>query len=83
MSQITIRDLPDSVERAIRRRAAQEKKSMNKTVGELLQKALGIESSEQKQRDLSAFSGAWNPAEADEFDRQMEPFETIDEEVWR
>lgn len=83
MSQITVRGVPEAVERAIRKRAAEENKSINRTVNELLQKALGIEPSQSKRRDLSRFSGAWSPEEAHAFDRAIEPFDVIDDEVWR
>ena len=82
MSQFTIRDVPDAVERAIRRRAAEEHKSINRTVNELLQKALGIEPLSQKRRDFSALSGSWEAEEAAEFERSIAPFEQIDDEVW-
>jgi plasmid stability protein len=83
MGQITIRGVPEHIERAIRRKAADEHKSINRTVNELLQRALGLESAGQKRRDLSDLSGSWDQEEAEAFENATRIFEEIDKEVWR
>ena len=83
MSQITLRGIPERVERAIRRRAAEEHKSINRTIAELLQQALGIDEGTEKQRHLSDLAGTWSQAEAEEFERATAAFEQIDEQIWQ
>jgi len=83
MSQITIRDLAPQVELIIRQRAAAEGVSLSKAVGEILCEAVGYKPGETKYRDLSELSGTWSVAEASEFDRSMDYFERIDEELWK
>jgi plasmid stability protein len=61
MSQITWRHLPDSVEEAIRKRAAQRHISLNRASAELLEQALGL--SEGQRRDLSDLAGTWSEGE--------------------
>ena len=83
MSQITIRNLPSPLEERLRSRAARARVSLNKTVIQLLAKATGMRSETGPKRDLSALAGRWTVEEGVEFDRAMEPFEAIDEDLWR
>ena len=83
MKQITLRGLPPELEQAIRKRAAEEHKSINRTIRDLLQQALGVESSDDKRRDLSDLAGSWSDEDAQAFERATGIFDEIDEEVWR
>ncbi len=83
MSQITIRDLPDSLEAYIRKRAKKEKRSLSKVVNEMLEDASGLRDDAKRFRDLSAFSGSWSAVEAAEFQKTQEAFERIDEDAWK
>ncbi len=82
MSQITLRQLPDNLERQIRRLADENNISINKTIIRLLHKALGLTPGEDKKRDLSEISGSWNDAEVREFEENCRIFEKIDDEIW-
>ena len=82
MKQLTLRNIPEDIEREIRRIARERGTSINKTIRELLGKALGIDRSSGKKRDLSDFSGFWDEEEAKEFEKATEVFEKVDEELW-
>ena len=83
MSQITLRELDPGLERLIRRKAAEEGKSLNVVVQELLRKAVGLESGSPRQRNLSGLAGTWTQAEADSFDSTQQGFQQVDQEVWK
>ena len=82
MNQLTLRQIPDAVERRLRELARREGKSLNKTVVSLLAAGLGLEKPSRRRRDLSGIAGAWSEAEAAEFDRNTAVFDRIDEELW-
>ncbi len=79
MAQVTLRDLPASVEAHLRERARIEGRSLSKVASELLAESLGLK---EGRRDLGRFAGAWTAEEAADFDRATASFEEIDEEVW-
>ncbi|MDA3948398.1 MAG: Arc family DNA-binding protein [Spirochaeta sp.] len=83
MSQITIRDLPEEVERAIRERARERHTSLNRVVTDLVEEALGFSQNRAKRRDLSELAGTWSATEADSFDTRVESMRTIDPEIWQ
>ncbi len=83
MSQITLRQLPENLENQIRKLARKNKTSINKTVIDLLERALGTDRGSKKKRDLSKLKGTWSQLEADEFDKIMQSFNQIDKEVWK
>ena len=83
MSQITLRKLPENVERQIRRIARETNTSINKTIINLLKKSLGLKDADNKMRDLSDLAGAWSEEEVREFEENTQVFEKIDEEIWR
>ena len=83
MTQLTIRNLPPALEQRLRSQAAQTGTSLNKTVVSLLEEATGLEPVVRPKRDLSDLAGHWTEEEAAEFERAVEPFEHIDEELWK
>ena len=85
MNQLTLRQIPDSIEKKLRIMARETGHSINKTIISLLEKALGLgkERRTQKKRDLSRFAGLWARGEAEEFEKSMQIFEQIDPEVWQ
>jgi plasmid stability protein len=82
VTQLTLRGIPDALNRAIRERAQREKKSINRTVTDILAEALGVEAGSAKKRDLSDLAGSWSEAEVREFEAALAPFEQIDESEW-
>ena len=83
MSQITLRNLPESVERAIRKRAEEKHISLNQSATELLQQALGTNEERPRHRNLRDLAGTWNDTEADVFDRRVKELRSIDPEIWK
>lgn len=82
IAQMTLRRIPDGVEKKLRARSRRSGRSINRTAIELLEEALGVRASEGKKRDLSMLAGAWNEAEYQEFERNTVKFKEIDAEVW-
>ena len=82
IAQMTLRRIPDAVEKKLRARSRRSGHSINRTTIELLEEALGVKASEGKKRDLSMLSGIWKEGEYREFERNTAIFEAIDAEVW-
>ena len=83
MNQLTLRQIPEPVDCALRALARETGMSLNKTAISVLRKGLGLDSSQQPGVDLSGVVGGWSAEEVEEFQRNLEIFEQIDEEVWR
>ncbi|MBI5418509.1 MAG: hypothetical protein HZA60_00305 [Deltaproteobacteria bacterium] len=86
MTQITIRISDPEMEEALRRRAKEANKSLNKVVLELIQAGAGLGVGKKKTprgASLAEFAGGWTDQEAREFDEAIQIFEEIDEEMWK
>ena len=83
MSQITIRKIPENIERQIRTLAQKNHCSLNQTIIKLLGKALGTKESKKRKRDLSRLAGTWDNVQVEEFEKNTKIFEQIDEEIWQ
>ncbi|MBN2439750.1 MAG: hypothetical protein JXJ04_00330 [Spirochaetales bacterium] len=83
MNQLTLRKIPSHVEDKIRKLSKEKNQSLNKTILDLLKKALGLEKSSGKYRDLSNFKGYWDKDEAAQFIKDIEIFEQIDNDIWK
>ncbi|MBT3934417.1 MAG: hypothetical protein HOF35_09165 [Bacteroidetes bacterium] len=83
MSQITIRKIPENIERQIRNLAQKNNCSLNQTIINLLEKALGTKEQGKRKRDLSRLAGTWDTDQVNEFEKNTKIFEQIDEEIWQ
>ena len=83
MRQITVRGIPEELEREIQSRARAHGESLNKSVIRLLKQAVGLDRPEKKKRDLSALSGKWGSAETAQFESNVRIFDAIDEDLWK
>lgn len=79
--QYTIRAVPSVIDRALRRRAKLEAKSLNAVVVEVLGRGLELDAKVVEHNDLDALIGSWQ--EDPGFDRAMADFERVDEEEWK
>ncbi len=79
--QYTLRQIPPVVDRALRRRAHAEGKSLNQVALEALARGAGVQPHAIKLRDLSGIAGSWR--EDSEFDRVLAEQDRVDEEMWR
>ena len=83
MNQFTLRQVPEEVENELRQVASQDGTSLNHTAIAALRKGLGLAPPARRRRDLSRFAGKWTAEEADEFEKNLQVFGRIDEELWR
>ena len=79
--QYTIRAVPTAIDRALRRRAKQEAKSLNAVAVEALARGLNLGAEAVEHDDLDALIGSWQNDKG--FDRVIADFERIDEEAWK
>ncbi len=82
IAQMTLRHIPDEVEKGLRGRARKAGRSLNRATIDLLEQALGIRAMDAKKRDLSRFAGQWDREECQAFERNTQVFERIDDKVW-
>ncbi len=87
MNQLTLRQIPSSVENKLRKKAHETGLSLNKTVISLLEKALGINSANTfkrtKKRNVAVALDSWSREEFEEFEKNTQFFNQIDEEMWK
>jgi len=85
MTQITIRISDPEMEKALRRKAKESKKSLNKVVLELIGESYGKGRGKEKPagESLREFAGTMTNEEAAELEDAIRIFEEIDEEIWK
>jgi|SaaInl7_200m_RNA_FD_contig_21_1707515_length_313_multi_6_in_0_out_0_1 hypothetical protein len=83
MKQLTLRQIPEEIERELRQTASRNETSLNQTAIVALQAGLGLTPPVRRRRDLSSFAGQWTTEEADEFDGLTQQFGQIDAELWQ
>lgn len=83
MNQLILRQIPDDLNAVLRKTAKREGSSLNKLAIRLLKRAVGLQDSSKKKRDLSKLAGTWSKKEADEFIENTKAFEKIDPEIWK
>jgi len=79
--QYTIRNVPNSLDAALRRTARERGKSLNEAAVEALALGVGIREDRGQQRDLSDIAGTWRKDPA--FDQAVAAQDTVDAELWR
>ena len=79
--QYTIRAVPDAIDRALRRRAKREAKSLNSVVVEALARGLELDARPAEYTDLDHLAGTWQ--EDTGFDLAIADFERVDEDAWK
>lgn len=78
--QYTIRNVPRTLDEALRRAARERGKSLNEVTIEALTRGAGVTGERSPQRDLSDVTGTWRKDPA--FDGAVAAQDTIDEEMW-
>ena len=81
MKTITLHKIDRSLDSQIRMRAKKEKKSLNKTIQNMLEEYTGI-SKKSKSEDFNEFLGLWNEKQYKEFKQQISVFEKINKSDW-
>ncbi|QQR79489.1 MAG: hypothetical protein IPJ69_08985 [Deltaproteobacteria bacterium] len=83
MSYLSIRSLPQDIERALKAEAKQCGKSKSQIVIEALAEKFGLHSKAQKKKRLRAFSGKLSQEDFESLQKAVEDFETIDPSLWK
>jgi hypothetical protein len=79
--QYTLRNIPRSLDRALRERARREGKSLNAVTLPALLRALGLAGAAAPQRDLSDIAGTWR--EDPETAASLADQRRVDPEMWK
>lgn len=79
--QYTLRRVPQQVDRALRQRAREERRSLNEVALEALERGLGLAGKPVRHHDLDDLAGTW--VHDAEFDRAIEEMDQIDPELWK
>jgi plasmid stability protein len=81
--QYTLRNIPEKVDHALRKKAKEQGRSLNEVALEALAIVSGVhEPAERiKRRDLSDLAGTW--VEDPAFDAAIKEMDQIDPELWR
>ena len=85
MKQLTIRGLGDELAGAIRRLANRDGTSLNRAAVKLLRRGAGLDRGQVRDTvgsSLDHLIGTWSDAQADEIEKALSHFETIDEAMW-
>ena len=79
--QYTIRNVPELLDAALRRKARDQGKSLNEVAIEALAQGAGLGETQCRYRDLSDIAGTWQEDPA--FESAIAAQDTIDEDLWR
>ena len=79
--QYTIRNVPDSLDEALRRAARERGKSLNEVAIEALARGAGVTGDRGRQRDLGDIAGTWRKDPA--FDSSLAAQDAVDKKMWR
>ncbi|MBA2320626.1 MAG: hypothetical protein H0V89_05660 [Deltaproteobacteria bacterium] len=79
--QYTLRQIPEAVDRLLRRRAAEEGASLNEVAIAALARGLGIGTVEVKHRHLGDIVGSW--VSDPETDASLDEQRRLDPDLWR
>lgn len=80
-TQYTIRNVPKVVDRALRRRADRQAKSLNEVAVEALARGAGVEREAREHHDVDFLFGSW--VEDPAVDQAMADQRAIDEGLWK
>lgn len=83
MKTMTIRNVSADLAAALQEEKSRRGLSLNRTVLALMREALGVSDGAERSNGLRRLAGTWTEDEFSEFERAIEPFGEIDEEVWR
>jgi hypothetical protein len=79
--QYTIRNVPDRVDRSLRKRVKETGQSFNQVVLDAL--TIGVGEASRPKRDLSEVVGSLSRKEAERMDGEVRRQRQIDPELWR
>jgi len=85
MGQVTLRGLDPELEKEVRKRARESRKSLNRVILDILQQATGLGKGKKGSpaESLKQLAGGWGEEEASHFLEAIRSCEQIDEEMWK
>ena len=85
MAVMTIRGLDDVMVRALKERAREEGASVNAILLKVLKEGLGLKKKARTviHTDLDHLAGTWSDKDYKEFQKKIEDFERVDEDMWQ
>jgi plasmid stability protein len=83
MRHLSIRSLPPHLAQALEQERERRHQSLNETVKQLLEAALGLDPEVPFDNGLRRLAGGWSKRELESFEKAMGAFETIDPEQWK
>jgi len=85
MNALTVRGLGDDAINLLKAEARRHGVSVNVLIQRLVRQGLGLDKAARPHRhsDLDHLAGTWSAADGEQFLTAVEPFERIDEEMWR
>lgn len=85
MKQMTIRGIPEEVEKKVKAEAQRKGVSLNKAFLSLLERSAGISRKERKKvhHDLDHLFGKWTKEEAEAFNKGLQFQRRVDEDLWK
>ena len=78
--QYTVRNIPETLDDELRRRARREGKSLNEVALEAMARGVGHCGDPVRYRDLSDVAGTWK--DDPEFDSAIDELDRVDPELW-
>lgn len=85
MKNLSLRGIDKDLSDHLKRLSQKEGTSLNKTVLRLLEDSVGIRRKKHLNiyHDLDDLAGTWNSREEKEFKDKIQPFEKVDEDLWK
>ncbi len=79
--QYTIRSVSEKLDDRVREEAQKYGTSLNTMLLEALARGLGVDENQPISNDMDDLAGTW--IEDEEFDKAIEAFEVVDEDLWK
>ena len=84
MTTLSIHNLDPELERRVRRRAREKRQSLNKTLHELIEQALGVSAKDSSvEQRFARFCGAWSEEDLETFDEATSDLQDVDPADWQ
>lgn len=83
MKHLTIRGIQTTLARALEAETKRRGQSLNRTVKELLERALGITDGGAYDNGLGELAGGWSERDLKDFEAATKGFEQVDGELWK
>jgi len=83
MKHLTIRNVSPELAEALEREKLNRGTSLNRTVLDILERALGVSALRRRSNGLSDLAGTWSEEEFERFENAIAVTEQVDEELWR